>query len=134
MALMFGSSPLTRDLRELIGVVVSAANGCDYCVAHHAKALNHYCRDEERVKRVAREWRSADLPVRTQVMIEYVVKLSQNPRSIGKGHIQELRDVEFSDHEILNISLVASYFNFVNRIALGLGVESTDEEMRGYRY
>jgi AhpD family alkylhydroperoxidase len=38
--------------RELIAVAVSAANGCRYCVSHHAAALMFYWRDEERVRRV----------------------------------------------------------------------------------
>ncbi|MGM0510932.1 MAG: peroxidase-related enzyme, partial [Thermoplasmatota archaeon] len=40
----------------------------------------------------------------------------------------------FGDDDILNIDLVASYFNFVNRIALGLGVEFLPEEVKGYDY
>ena len=40
LALMFGSSKLTREERELIAVVVSAINQCSYCIKHHAEALN----------------------------------------------------------------------------------------------
>ncbi|WP_340103754.1 carboxymuconolactone decarboxylase family protein [Rhodohalobacter sp. 8-1] len=42
MAVMFGKSPLKRYQREMIGVVVSAANNCDYCVNHHEQALLAY--------------------------------------------------------------------------------------------
>jgi len=41
------------------------------------------------------------------------------------------RRVGFNDGDILNINLITSYFNFVNRIALGLGVRFTPEEAKG---
>jgi len=47
--------------------------------------------------------------------------------------IDALRDAGYSDVDILNINLIMSYFNFVNRIALGLGVEYSSEEVRGYK-
>lgn len=40
----------------------------------------------------------------------------------------------FSDTDILTINLITSYFNFVNRIALGLGVGFSDDEITGYMY
>lgn len=46
MDIMFGPSPLKRYQREMLGVVVSAANECDYCIAHHRNALLHFWRDE----------------------------------------------------------------------------------------
>lgn len=67
-------------------------------------------------------------------MLEYAFKLTKKPHAINQANINNLRDSEFSDEEILNINLVTSYFNFVNRITLGLGVESTPEEVRGYKY
>lgn len=45
---VFGRSGLKRAERELIAVVVSATNGCAYCVQHHAEALNSYWKDSER--------------------------------------------------------------------------------------
>jgi alkylhydroperoxidase family enzyme len=45
-----------------------------------------------------------------------------------------MRDQKLTDEDILAVNLVAAYFNFVNRIALGLGVKHSEEEMGGYRY
>lgn len=42
MTIMYNKSPLSRSQREMIAVVVSVANGCEYCQTHHAQALNHY--------------------------------------------------------------------------------------------
>jgi alkylhydroperoxidase family enzyme len=50
-----------------------------------------------------------------------------------ESDLGELRAVGLSDRDILDLALVVAYFNFVNRIALGLGVAYTAEEMSGYR-
>lgn len=134
LTLMFGSSGLKREERELIGVVVSAANSCEYCVNHHAEALNHYWKDKEKIKGIIKDLKSLNLPERLTKMIEYVVKLTEDPNAIKQGDVNALRKVGFSDKDILNINLITSYFCFVNRIALGLGVEFTVDEMAGYKY
>lgn len=133
VTLMFGKSDLTREERELIAVVVSAMNGCKYCVTHHANALNHYWKDSARIQRFIQDFRSVELPERAQRMLEYAVKLTKTCSTINLSDIEKLRECGFKDEEILNINLITSYFNFVNRIALGLGVEFTPEEAQGYR-
>ncbi len=134
LAVMFGGSPLSRQEKELLAVAVSAANRCDYCVQHHAEALRAYWRDGHRVQRVIRDFRSADLPERVQAMLDYAVTLTRTPDAIAETDLERLREHGFSDEEILGINLITSYFNFVNRIVLGLGVEFTQEEVEGYQY
>jgi uncharacterized peroxidase-related enzyme len=74
------------------------------------------------------------LPKKEEIMLEYAVKLTKNPASVSESDIHHLRSVGFSDEEILQINLITSYFNFVNRVAEGLGVEFTAEEVKGYTY
>jgi uncharacterized protein YciW len=45
-----------------------------------------------------------------------------------------LKQNGWNDEDILLTNLIVSYFNFVNRIALGLGVEFSEEEVKGYKY
>jgi len=61
-----------------------------------------------------------------RAMVRYAIKLTRLPDSIREEDIQELRQRNFSDRAILEINLAASYMNFVNRVALGLGVELED--------
>ncbi|QXD13835.1 hypothetical protein GQ464_010165 [Rhodocaloribacter litoris] len=51
-----------------------------------------------------------------------------------EADVAALREAGFSDRDILDINLIVSYFNFVNRIASGLGVDFSPEEAGGYRY
>ena len=134
LAIMFGSSGLSREERELIGVVVSAANRCEYCVNHHAEALNHYWNDHAMVQKFIGDFQSVDLSDKKYRMLEYVIKLTKTSYAIEKTDCDVLRKSGFTDDDILNINLIASYFNFVNRIALGLGVEFSSDEISGYKY
>jgi len=132
--LMFGKSGLTRPERELIAVVVSAANRCIYCVNHHAEALNHYWSDEEKLQRLVKDVDFTDLPERSRRVLLYAVKLTLTPSDMDATDIDTLRQHGFKDRDILDINLIVSYFNFANRIATGLGVDVTPEEVQGYKY
>jgi len=134
LQLMFGNTGLRRELRELIGVVVSLTNHCGYCVNHHAEALNYYWKNKSRIEQLKQDYSSLDFPENTKVMLEYCVKLTLYPQSLDEADVNVLREVGFPEEDILNINLIVSYFNFVNRIVLGLGVELSPDEMSGYQY
>ncbi len=132
MHLMFAQSGLSRKEREAIAVVVSASNECAYCVNHHYQPLARYEKDEQVLAKI----RSADaldtLDDRLAGMLRHAEKLTANPHQVSADDVQKLRDLGLTDRDILDITLVTAYFNFVNRIALGLGVAYTEEEVQGY--
>jgi len=131
---MFESSGLSREEREMIAVVVSATHQCPYCVLHHGKALNHYWNDEEKIARFVEDPESVDLSPRMGAILDYAIQLTERPSGTEESDVACLREIGLSDAEILSVNLIVSYFNFVNRIALGLGVEFTEDELDGYRY
>ncbi|NNF59313.1 MAG: peroxidase-related enzyme [Rhodothermaceae bacterium] len=134
LALLFSRSGLKRAERELLATVVSAANGCAYCTRHHSEALNAYWKDETRVAQVVEEYTAADLSARERAMLDYGVALTRAPAAVSETDVDALRAVGFSDSDVLDIALITAYFNFVNRIAEGLGVELSEEEAAGYKY
>ena len=134
LQLMFGNSGLRREIRELIGVVVSATNHCRYCVNHHSEALNFYWKDKTRIGKLLQDFDSLDFTENIQALLNYAIKLTLYPQSVDEDDVITLREVGFSDEDILNINLIVSYFNFVNRIAVGLGVEVNPDEQVGYNY
>ena len=83
MAIMFGRSGLSREEREMIAVVVSAANGCEHCIRHHVAALDAYWRDDSRVNRFAADFRTSDLPERMRAVLEYADLLTRAFRNGG---------------------------------------------------
>lgn len=134
MSIMFNETTLSREERELIAVVVSALNSCSYCVNHHAEALNAYWKDDAKLNTLISDYKSIDFPIRTLAILNYAEKLTITPGMVNEYDIQNLRIHDLNDEDILNINLVVSYFNFVNRIANGLGVEFSEEEVKGYKY
>jgi uncharacterized peroxidase-related enzyme len=134
MSVMFDKEGIRRADAELIATVVSAANNCDYCVNHHAEALKFYWKDEEKVKQAAEDFRKLDLTKKQNAMLEYAEKLTLHPGKMKEDDVKLLRQNDFSDKEILSITLITNYFNFVNRVANALGVEFSEEEIKGYKY
>ena len=132
MTLMFGKSGLSRAEREAIAVVVSATNECAYCVQHHAEALGHFVKDDVLNMLVEADGLET-LEPRLSNIVRHAEKLTSAPGAMMESDLGELRAVGLSDQDILDLTLIVGYFNFVNRIALGLGVEYTDEEVTGYR-
>ncbi len=134
LGIMFGSGGLSRPEREMIAVAVSATNRCEYCVAHHSEALSRYVKDSGVVDDLQNGRASDRLDPREKRMVAYAVKLTNAPYMGTKEDIESLREVGLSDKEILQTVMVASYFNFVNRLANGLGVQLEKEGGKGYNY
>ena len=132
MTLMFGNSGLSRSEREAIGVVVSAENDCAYCVNHHTVALRHFVKDEDTLNRLTTADGLETLEPRLSNIVRHAEKLTSAPEAMTESDLGELRAVGLSDRDILDLTLITAYFNFVNRLVLGLGVEYTDEEAAGY--
>lgn len=133
MKIMFGKSELTRIQREMIATLVSTTNNCRYCVLHHGEALMKIAKNEKLVDQLLLDYKKAEISKKDKAMLNYAVNLTKNPANVTKEDIEMLRKVGFSDNAILSINLVACYFNFVNRIALGLGVPYSEAEIKGYK-
>lgn len=56
-------------------------------------------------------------------MLDYAIKLSRTPSAVTSDDVERLRGAGFEDAAILDICQVTSYYNYVNRLADGLGVE-----------
>ncbi len=134
MTIMYGKSPLKRVRREMMAVVVSKANNCEYCQTHHADAVNHYWKDDEKIAILRSDYTKLELSEQDRVLCDYAWELSKNPgQNTEATYINPLKENEFTDREILDATLVVAYFNFVNRIVLSLGVY-LEKDISGYKY
>lgn len=170
LKILFGRGGLSRARRELLAVVVSAMNGCRYCVLHHAAALEAWWKDQERVQRLLsilgwvdggpgedgsraeqpEPWKAPDgmaasdlarvaaeaaaLEPADEPLLRYAIGLTLEPGGMTRADVEAVREAGFSDREILQANMIVGYFNFVNRIAVGLGAEAPLEEVGGYEY
>jgi uncharacterized peroxidase-related enzyme len=134
MSIMFGKSPLRRQEREMIATVVSSYNKCEYCIVHHGEALNHFWKNQERVDLLVIDPNLAELTTRELALCRYAQVLTLFPEKIDSAIIQSLALEGIEERALLDANLVISYFNFVNRIVLGLGVELEPTGGEGFDY
>jgi alkylhydroperoxidase family enzyme len=81
--------------------------------------------DEALVEAIQRDYRTAPIDARDRTMLDYVWQLTKDATGIGPEHHDRLRAVGFDDRGILQITLIASWFNYINRVADSLGVGRT---------
>ncbi len=120
-------------LLETVGIYVSLLNGCAYCVAHHFAGLSRLLQDDSR----AREIRAAletevferAFAPRERAILGYARQLTLSPAEMCETSIQAMRAAGLDDGEILEVNQVASYFAYVNRTVLGLGVTTTGDTL-----
>ncbi|MEX2346529.1 MAG: peroxidase-related enzyme [Balneolaceae bacterium] len=135
MTIMFGKSPLKRSQREMMAVVVSAINDCEYCRLHHGEALHRYWKNEENVLQLGRDYRKLELKTNDLLLCDLAERVTRLPAdSDFEESTQALKKGGMTDRAILDAVLVISYFNFVNRLVIGLGVEPSPDEIKGYKY
>jgi uncharacterized peroxidase-related enzyme len=68
------------------------------------------------------DYRSAPISEQERVMLDYVVQITRDATRISPADHERLRSVGFDDRGILQITLIASWFNYINRVADALGV------------
>ena len=74
------------------------------------------------VAALQKDYRTAPISEQDKVMVEYVVKITKDATQCSRADHDKLRAVGFDDRGILQITLIASWFNYINRVADALGV------------
>lgn len=134
LSIMFSKSPLTRAQREMLAVVVSVANKCVYCQTHHSAALNNYWKDDKKIANMVKDYTAAGLSASDTNLCALAWQLTKTPNATTEPIIFHLKEMGLDDRSVLDATLVIAYFNFVNRIVLGLGVEIEQGNGTGYKY
>ena len=78
--------------------------------------------DKGLVEALEKDYTTAPITAQERVMLDYVVKLTKDATKVWKDDIEGLRKAGFDDQGILQITLIASWFNYINRVADSLGV------------
>ena len=74
------------------------------------------------VQALEADYKTAPISEQDGVMLDYVVQLTKDATRISPADHEKLRSVGFDDKGILQITLIASWFNYINRVADALGV------------
>ncbi len=78
--------------------------------------------DEAFVKALVEDYEHAPISAQDRVMLDYVSVVTKDATRVTPAHHKRLREVGFDDRGILQITLIASWFNYINRVADALGV------------
>ena len=78
--------------------------------------------DDGLVKALQDDYRTAPISEQDRVMLDFVNQLTRDATRISQQDHERLREVGFDDRGILQITLIASWFNYINRVADALGV------------
>ncbi len=78
--------------------------------------------DDDLIEQLKTDYENAPITEAERVMCDYVVQLTKDAVKISPKHHEKLRAVGFDDRAILQITLIASWFNYINRVADALGV------------
>jgi len=78
--------------------------------------------DQELVAALEDDYRNAPITEQEKVMLDYVVQITRDATRISPSDHERLRTAGFDDKGILQITLIASWFNYINRVADALGV------------
>lgn len=119
---LYHRGALPRAVKEKIGLVVSAANSDSYCIRAHMELLRRLGVGEEIGKQLVLDYEASDAPENEKALFRFARKLTLTPFEVKEADISELRRQGWADAAILEASLVASHFNFLNRMATALGV------------
>ncbi len=121
-ACMAPDLPLTRRQHEIIATVVSTTNRTRYCSLSHAEFLRRVTLDNKLARQLSADYRTAPLTDAERVMAEYSIQVTRDATKIGRDDHARLREAGFDDVGILQITMIAAWFNYINRMADALGV------------
>ena len=92
----------------------------------HTEFLRRVSLDEELAAALRRDHREAALDEPDRLMLDYAVRLTREPYKLQAADLDRLRAAGFDDRAILQITLIAAWFNYINRVADALGVGKSE--------
>ncbi|MGH7636667.1 MAG: carboxymuconolactone decarboxylase family protein [Gemmatimonadaceae bacterium] len=92
----------------------------------HAEFLRRVTLDESLIAQLRDDYRAAAITPAERAMLDFAVQLSVDATRLSRDDIEGLKSHGFDDRAILQITLIASWFNYINRVADALGVGRDD--------
>jgi uncharacterized peroxidase-related enzyme len=122
--LMRGPSALEPAERELLGAYVSSLNRCEYCQDVHAEAVRAYGVAPAVIEALRAELPHPDISPRVRTLAQLARRATLEPTRVVDEDFEACRAQGCDEDSILDALLVASLFNFMNRLVSALGIEA----------
>jgi uncharacterized peroxidase-related enzyme len=89
----------------------------------HERDLRSVVQSDEQRQAVQEDYRKAGLTPREVALLDYAVKLTKQPSEVRRDDLDSLRSFGFNDEQLVDAVQCIGYFNFINRVLDGLGVD-----------
>ena len=120
-AILIKDGALTRQHKEYIFLVCSAANLSTYCVTAHCEIIRMLKLAGPEPEQIALDHMSTDLPIIDKALLNFALKLNNHGLKITQEDIDDLRTYDFNDQQILEIVMCVGLAKFANYVGFGLG-------------
>jgi len=120
-AILIKESALTRQQKEHIFLVCSAANLSTYCVTAHCEIVRMLKLAGPEPEQIALDHMSTDLPIVDKALLNFALKLNNHALKFTQDDIDDLRAYGFNDQQILEAVMCVGLAKFANYVGFGLG-------------
>jgi uncharacterized peroxidase-related enzyme len=120
-AILLKEGALTRQQKEYVFLVCSAANLSTYCVTAHCEIVRILGIQGPEPEQIALDYASTNLPLVTKALLNFAAKLNVEPSKVRRADIDALRTYGYSDEQILETVIVVGFAKFANFVSFGLG-------------
>ena len=120
-AILVKEGALTRQQKEYIFLVCSAANLNTYCVAAHCEMVRMLGIPGPEPEQIALDHTAANIPITLKALLNFAAKLNNRPTKITRRDIDALHTYGYSDEQIMEAVLMVGLAKFTNFVAFGLG-------------
>ena len=120
-AILIREGALTRQRKEYIFLVCSAANLSTYCVTAHCEIIRMLKLAGPEPEQIALDHMSTDLPMVDKALLNFALKLNNHGLKVTQEDIDDLRTYGFSDQQILETVMCVGLAKFANCVGFGLG-------------
>ena len=122
--MLWEQGELTMEQIQHIGILVSRANGCAYCTAAFCTILKHGLNESEKyVKELVEAGLNAVQEASLKLILDFALKVNDDPKSISDQDIQTLKEQGFSDKGLVQLVHLVSDFTSYNKLNLALDTD-----------
>lgn len=121
-AAVMADGALSRLIKEQIGVVVSGINASSYCMFIHMELLQRFGMDKTQARKLTTDYENAAVEPNVKALFRFADKLTRKQYDIEDEDIEALKKAGWNEAAVRETVLTVSYFNYVNRVSLGLGL------------
>jgi uncharacterized peroxidase-related enzyme len=120
-AILLKEGALSRQLKEYVFLVCSAANLSTYCVTAHCEIIRMLKIEGPEPEQIALDHMSSDLPIIDKAVLNFTLKLNNHPLQVTQDDIDDLKTYGFNDQQILEAVMCVGLAKLANCVGFGLG-------------